>query len=94
MTGNKVFLSKRAHRDLLAVPCHIVSKLKSWVDLVETSGIGAARRIPGYHDEPLRARRLGHRSIRLSRSYRAFYLMVSDGVSENIVVQEVTKHGY
>jgi hypothetical protein len=31
------------------------------------------RKVPGFHDEPLSGKRFGQRSLRLSKSYRAFY---------------------
>ena len=90
----RVKLSKRATKDLRVVPWHIVIKFKSWVDLVEAQGLLQARRIPGYHDEPLKGDRLGQRSIRLSRSYRAIYKTEESGQAEIIKVEEVTKHDY
>jgi toxin HigB-1 len=52
-----------------------------------------ARKIPGFHDEPLRGKRAGQRSIRLSRAYRAIYRVVDD-VIEFALVEEVHKHDY
>lgn len=72
----KVLLSKQAKRDLLKVPFYIARKLLAWVDDVENSGLKEVRRIPGYHDEPLKGNRVGLRSIRLSKAYRAIYELV------------------
>lgn len=70
-------------------------KLLAWVSGVETYGLEAMRKIPGYHDEPLRGDRRGQRSIRLSRSYRAFYTVERDEVRvEYVHVKEVNKHEY
>jgi toxin HigB-1 len=56
-------------------------------------GVDAVRRVPGYHDEPLSGKRFGQRSIRLSKSYRAFYEI--DGTVASLVrVLEVNKHEY
>ena len=52
------------------------------------------RKLPGYHDEPLKGERAGQRSIRLSRAYRAIYIVASTGAVEFISVEEVTKHVY
>ncbi len=38
-------------------------------------GLSEVRKVPGYHDEPLKGQRKGQRSIRLSRSYRAIYVI-------------------
>ena len=75
------------------LPRHIASKLQLWVDDVEECGLEEVRKIPGYHDEPLRGNRQGERSIRLSRSYRAIYTEQFDEV-EFIRVEEVNKHEY
>lgn len=90
----KVVLSKQATKDLAKVPIHIVVKLQSWVSLVEASGIQFARQIPGFHDEPLYPPRDHQRSIRLSKSYRAFYITDKLNDVEKIIVLEVNKHGY
>ena len=79
---------------------HIVRNLQKWALQVEELGIEEIRKIPGYHDEPLRGDREGQRSVRLSRSYRAFYIEYSENdqtqqESINIVsVEEVSKHDY
>jgi toxin HigB-1 len=91
---NRVELSKGVVKELRIVPRHVVVKLKSWVELVEMSGLAAARKIPGYHDEPLQASRVGQRSIRLSRSYRAFYKIQRIGSNQIVLVCEVNKHDY
>ena len=89
-----VELSRRAVKQLRRVPFHIVVKLKSWVELIETVGLEATRKVPGYHDEPLAGKRRGQRSIRLSRSYRAIYEIRAVGQVEIVRVEEVTKHEY
>jgi toxin HigB-1 len=57
-------------------------------------GLQHARKIPGYHDEPLRGSREGQRSIRLSLAYRAFYVTAKGGGIEIVTVLEVSKHDY
>ena len=49
--------------------------------------------MPGYHDEPLKGRRAGQRSIRLSRAYRAIYEIKED-TAKFVSVEEVSKHEY
>ena len=49
------------------------------VGAVATFGLEEIRKIPGYHDEPLRGDRKGQRSIRLSRLWRAIYRIAQDG---------------
>lgn len=76
------------------MPHHIVVKFKSWVDLVERTGLLETRKIPGYHDEPLKGRRSGQRAIRLSRGYRAIYSTERIEITEIVTVEEVNKHEY
>ena len=90
----RVDLSKLVHKQLKNMPRHIIESLASWVDDVETRGLEEVRKIPGYHDEPLRGDRQGQRSIRLSKAYRAIYIVKSDGGIEFVLVEEVSKHDY
>ncbi|MCG8554840.1 MAG: hypothetical protein MJD61_06060 [Proteobacteria bacterium] len=52
------------------------------------------RKVPGYHDEPLKGDRQGQRSIRPSRAYRAIYEIQEDDTVEFASVEEVSKHDY
>jgi proteic killer suppression protein len=72
----------------------VVKKLQGWVEDVELQGIREVRKIPGYHDEPLKGNRAGQRSIRPTRGYRAIYTEAKDGSINVIIVEEVNKHGY
>ena len=67
-------------KDLLSVPAYVAVKLQDWVEDVEDRGIELVRRIPGYHDEPLKGSLRGLRSIRLSKGYRAYYRVVEDEI--------------
>ncbi len=81
-------------KQLDKIPEYVVIKLQAWIDNVEHEGLDIVRRIPGFHDEPLHGRRSGQRSIRLSRAYRAIYVVKSDLVGKYVLVQEVNKHDY
>ncbi len=89
-----VKLSKRAKKCILKVPDFIALKLAGWIEAVENDGLEEVRKIPGFHDEPLKGDRKGQRSIRLSRSYRAIYEIKKHGSAELIEVYEVNKHEY
>lgn len=91
---NVVELSRVALKQLRKVPRHVVDKLLGWVRLVEQEGLDNARRIPGFHDEPLHGQRAGQRSVRLSKAYRALYRVDDRGAVEVVVVEEVSKHDY
>lgn len=90
---NIVVISKRAMKDLRSLPSYIIDKLETWVDAVESESLEEVRKIPGYHDEPLKGDRKGQRSIRLSKSYRAIYVIVKDKI-EFVRIEEVSKHEY
>ena len=90
---DKVVLD-HVRRDLRKLPRHIRDKLLMWAALVEETGIANARRTLGYHDEALKGRRWGQRSIRLSRAYRVIYRKEKAGEVVLILVEEVNKHKY
>ena len=94
MSIRAVRLSRRAQKELRSAPPHVRSKLKAWIEGVRRDGLDEMRKIPGFHDEPLKGKRKGHRSIRLSRGYRAIYRVLPDGALFFAYVEEVTKHGY
>lgn len=89
-----VDLSKKAQDNLVKLPGYIKDKLLLWVDDVEREGIEKVRRIPGFHDEPLKGDRVGQRSIRLSKAYRAIYIEEPNKEITIILVKEVNKHVY
>lgn len=87
-------LQRWAKRALLKMPLHIVRKLQAWINDVEDAGLRIVRKIPGYHDEPLKGNRIGQRSIRLSKAYRAIYIIDKEGKIEIVKLLEVSKHDY
>ncbi len=91
---NRVILSRKVQKELRRLPRHIVLNLRGWIESVEEDGLEEVRRVPGYHDEPLRGLRAGQRSIRLSRAYRAIYLVLASGDIEFVSVEEISKHDY
>lgn len=76
------------------LPHYVVARLKEWVKSVEEKGIREVRKSTGYHDEPLRGKRRGQRSVRLTRAYRIIYSEYKDGCIEVVLVEEVNKHDY
>ncbi len=90
----EVVIASPAKKQLSRVPVHVAVKLGAWIRLVELCGLRDARRVPGFHDEPLRGKRKGQRSIRLSRKYRAIYTLSEQGNVELVTVEEVTPHDY
>ncbi len=63
------------------LPTIVKEKFLKWSQEVETKGLDEVRKIPGYHDEPLRSNSL-RRSVRMNDGYRACYeVMIENGVS-------------
>lgn len=89
-----VKLSTKANKDLKKIPLPIAIKLQAWIDDVGNRGLSEVRKIPGYHDEPLKGNRKGQRSIRLNIAYRAIYTINKAGVINFVEIQEVNKHDY
>jgi len=90
----QVNLTKQVEKTLHSLPKPVVLKLQAWIDGVSTFGLREMRKIPGFHDEPLKGKRLGQRSIRLNRAYRAIYVVDDSGVTHFIEIVEVNKHDY
>lgn len=89
-----VEISKDAEKQLRKTPEHIVLKLQGWIDGVKEHGLREIRKQRGYHDEPLLGKRAGQRSIRLSKAYRAIYIIAKDGSVQFVEILEVNKHEY
>lgn len=87
-------ISAAARKDLRKCPAHIVRNFMGWVGSVQATGLEVTRRLPGYHDEPLKGEWQGYRSVRLSRAYRAIYVVQDDGTIEFAQVETVNKHRY
>lgn len=89
-----VILSRRAQKDLRSLPRYILERLNFWIEAVGIDGLENVRKVPGHHDEPLKGVRSGQRSIRLSRSYRAIYVVKFDMTVKFVSIEEVNKHDY
>ncbi len=91
---HKVLWSKQVTKRIDKLPDIILRKFYAWVTSVQLSGLRETRKSPGFHDEPLKGNRLGQRSVRLNRAYRAIYIENTDGTLEFLEVIEVNKHEY
>ena len=80
-------------KSLFKIPHYIRLKIHQWAASVEEIGIEEVRKLPGLHDEPLKGRLQGLRSVRLNRSYRLIYYLQKGKVIQVIVI-EVNKHEY
>jgi proteic killer suppression protein len=90
-----VSISKKVERELIRLPKHIALNLMDWVDDVKEYGLREVKKMPGYHDEPVKGKeRKGQRSIRLNKAYRAFYVLDQSGTVHFVEIIEVNKHEY
>ena len=78
---------------LVKLPKQVLVKLHLWIQLVGEHGVEAVRKISGFHDEPLAGLRRGQRSVRLNKSYRAFYRLRNEAI-EFVDVFDVNNHDY
>ena len=89
-----VCITKTTKKNLKKAPVHIALKLQAWIDDVGHRGLSEVRKISGYHDEPLKGIRIRQRSVRLSKSYRAIYMIEKNNRIRFIEIIEVNKHEY
>jgi toxin HigB-1 len=94
MKITEVVWSKRVNKKIQKLPIPIINKFYAWVTAVKLIGIEETRKSSSLHDEPLKGTRLGQRSIRLNKSYRAIYIERDDKNSIILEVIEVNKHEY
>ena len=90
----KILISKLAEKQLKSIPDHTFRKYLYWKDLVTTIGLLESRKYKGFHDEPLKGKRKGQRSVRPSKGYRAIYRQLEGNNFELIEIIEVNKHDY
>lgn len=90
----RVEMTKQAYKEVGKAPEQVKKKLALWISTINMIGLQATRRLPGYHDEPLKGKKHGQRSIRLNLQWRAIYIIKSDGTIEFIEIQEVNPHDY
>ena len=88
----KMTSTKNFDKELSRVPDFIRKKVMFWIFLVESTGINQVMKSPGFHDEPLKGKRVGQRSVRLNRSYRLIYHIIKDRI--HLELLEVNKHEY
>jgi proteic killer suppression protein len=89
-----VHWSSAVDKQLAKIPEYLRDKFMAWAMVVDRIGLPEARRLSGFHDEPLKGKRKGQRSIRLNRAYRAIYVETANGGIRIVEVIEVTKHEY
>lgn len=89
-----VRIAKTAIKQLKKSPMQVQFKFNAWVKMVSENGLENVRHISGFHDEGLKGKLKGIRSIRLNDQWRAFYIIGNDDEINFIEVSEVTPHAY
>ena len=89
-----VYISRGALKDLKKIPRHILIKFDLWVEIIETDGYEAMKKIKGFNDHALVGDRKGQRSIYLSRSWRVIYQLNEMTGLLCVEVLEVHNHDY
>ena len=88
----QIKISKQASKTLSKAPLHVRDKLDAWIESLLEYGLEATRLCAGFHDEPLKGKRQGQRSIRLNRQWRVIYSEEASILC--IQILEVTPHDY
>ncbi len=83
--------TKQFEKDAQKTPLVIVEKVYKWIRQVETFGLFRVRLSKGLHDEPLKGKRKGQRSVRLNQQWRLIY---DQKTSELLELLEITPHDY
>ncbi len=81
-------------KQLKKLPIEAIRRLQRWAKYVELNGLMETRKTPGFHDEPLKGKWKGFRSVRLGLKWRAIYKHKKDGTVNIATVEEVTPHEY
>ncbi len=81
-------------KQISRLPPSIWLKLKRWIAFIHRYGLYESRKVPGFHDEPLKGQLEGLRSVRLNRSWRVIYETKKNGEINIIQVTRVSKHEY
>ena len=90
----EIEITKKAQKQIKKIPTHIRNRLKTWMFSIRVEGLQKTRRIKSYHDESLKGKRRGQRSIRLSKSWRTIYREEEKNMINLIIIEEVNKHDY
>ena len=90
-----VQISKKAEKQIDKAPIEIIESIIEWVSMIETIGLEQVRKNggKGLHDEALKGKLRGTRSIRLNKAWRLYY---KEERNEVILVNiiRIDKHEY
>lgn len=90
---DRVEISKKAEKNIKALPSHIKDKCFDFFQDVEKAGYMKAVTYRSYKDEALLGKRKGQRSVRLNRSYRIIYKLKQKEIFI-LDILEINKHDY
>lgn len=75
------------------LPFSVKERFLKWQAEVEGKSLEEVRKIPGFHDEPIKSR-TGERSVRLNKQYRIFYETLEEQGVTKIKVLSISPHDY
>lgn len=90
----EIYITKLASKQVLKAPDFIQRKIATWRLDVERFGLDEVSKSPGYHDEPLKGKRKGQRSVRLNIKWRLIYSVDNNQKVTLLNIEEVTPHDY
>jgi proteic killer suppression protein len=88
----QIQLAQKAEKGLIQAPLQVKNKFAVWIQSLQRDGLLATRKRAGFHDEPLKGKREGERSVRLNKQWRVIYKEVNHVLE--IQILEVMPHDY
>lgn len=85
---------QKSQNNLKKIPKEIIVRLMKWIYTIEEFGFNEARKVKGYHDEPLKGIRQRQRSVRLGIKWRVIYTQSQAGEIHIVMIEEITLHDY
>jgi len=75
------------------LPTNVKEKFLDWEKAVQEKGLPEVKKIPGFHDEPVKSTP-GRHSVRMNQGYRVFYDTVEENGVIKIKVVDINMHKY
>lgn len=79
---------------LKRIPKDVLKRLQRWALYVESIGLFETRKIPGFHDELLKGKWKGYRSVRLGKKWRVIYKYNKNREINIVEIKRVVPHEY
>ena len=97
-TARKSYLIQRSHDiekklSKNKLPSNVKEKFLQWEKEVQEKGLAEVKKIPGFHDEPVKSVP-GRHSVRMNQGYRVFYDTIEENGVIKIKVIDINVHEY